>query len=509
MTDHRHAEVCCHSAPARAAAYVRMSTMQQGQSTAQQLDLIARFAKATQCVVVKVYRDEGRSGLGTRRRHALLQMLADIGAGNPGFDRVLVYDVSRWGRFQDVDESAYYEYWCRRHGIAVVYCAEQFDNDGTPLSHIMKTIKRTMAAEYSRALSVRTFEAHAFLLSRGFKPGGAAGYGLRRVCLRADGSLRRELAQGERKGHPTDRVVLAPGPDGEVATVRRIYQLYIEDKLGYRALARRLDTEGATALDGALWTEARVKAVLSNEKYCGVLLYNRTTGRLGEARQPNDRALWLRHEDAHEPIVPAAVFAAAVRQSRLRDGSARESVLEKLRALHARAGKLTSRLVDAEPGMPHVGRLKKLFGGLDEAYRLALGPASKNVRDLAVRAAASALRRAVEQHASEAGAAVAATQSPATIVLAGVVVRLSVLRCRRKGLAWGWLVPARATNANFCIAALIDRSGENVVGFALLLVSETKTKFRWLADPSKSLPGVNLAPNVKCFFTDARDDAAD
>lgn len=72
--------------------------------------------------------------------------------------------------------------------------------------------------------------------------------------------------------------MLAPGPDGEVATVRRIYQLYIEGKLGYRALARRLDAEGATALDGAPWTEARVKAVLINEMYCGVLLYNRTTG---------------------------------------------------------------------------------------------------------------------------------------------------------------------------------------------------------------------------------------
>jgi len=62
---------------------------------------------------------------------------------------ILVYDVSRWGRFQDADESAYYEYRCRRAGIQVVYCAEQFENDGSPVSTIVKGVKRAMAGEYT------------------------------------------------------------------------------------------------------------------------------------------------------------------------------------------------------------------------------------------------------------------------------------------------------------------------------------------------------------------------
>jgi DNA invertase Pin-like site-specific DNA recombinase len=37
---------------------------------------------------------------------------------------VLVYDVSRWGRFQDIDESAHYEFVCKQAGIKVAYCAE-------------------------------------------------------------------------------------------------------------------------------------------------------------------------------------------------------------------------------------------------------------------------------------------------------------------------------------------------------------------------------------------------
>jgi DNA invertase Pin-like site-specific DNA recombinase len=65
---------------------------------------------------------------------------------------LLVYDVSRWGRFQDVDESAYCEYVLKRAGIRVHYCAEQFESDGTMSSSVLKTLKRSMAAEYSLEL---------------------------------------------------------------------------------------------------------------------------------------------------------------------------------------------------------------------------------------------------------------------------------------------------------------------------------------------------------------------
>jgi hypothetical protein len=34
-------------------------------------------------------------------------LLINVEGGSPGFKAVVVYDVSRWGRFQDADESAY------------------------------------------------------------------------------------------------------------------------------------------------------------------------------------------------------------------------------------------------------------------------------------------------------------------------------------------------------------------------------------------------------------------
>ena len=43
-------------------------------------------------------------------------------------------------RFQDADESAYHEYVLKRAGIRVHYCGEQFANDGSMASALMKTL---------------------------------------------------------------------------------------------------------------------------------------------------------------------------------------------------------------------------------------------------------------------------------------------------------------------------------------------------------------------------------
>src|SRR5437868_9480261 len=91
----------------RAAQYVRMSTEHQQYSTANQEDAIREYARRRGFAVVKTYADEGRSGLTAAGRDALRAMIADVQGGSPGYRAILVYDVSRWGRFQDADESEY------------------------------------------------------------------------------------------------------------------------------------------------------------------------------------------------------------------------------------------------------------------------------------------------------------------------------------------------------------------------------------------------------------------
>ena len=160
----------------RAAQYVRMSTEHQQYSTENQGDKIREYAARRNIEIVRTYADEGKSGLRINGRQALQQLIADVQSGKADFQIILVYDVSRWGRFQDADESAYYEYICKRQGISVAYVAEQFENDGSPVSTIVKGVKRAMAGEYSRELSAKVFAGQCRLIELGFRQGGPAGF---------------------------------------------------------------------------------------------------------------------------------------------------------------------------------------------------------------------------------------------------------------------------------------------------------------------------------------------
>jgi DNA invertase Pin-like site-specific DNA recombinase len=223
----------------RAAEYVRMSTEHQQYSTENQADKIREYAATRGIEIIRTYADEGKSGLSIGGRPALQRLINDVESGTADFQIILVYDISRWGRFQDADESAYYEYRCRRAGIRVAYCAEQFENDGSPISTIVKGVKRAMAGEYSRELSGKVFAGQCRLIELGFRQGGMAGYGLRRILLDQHGTIKSELAYGERKSLQTDRVILMRGPEEEVRIINLIYSWLIDDGLSPSKIAKR------------------------------------------------------------------------------------------------------------------------------------------------------------------------------------------------------------------------------------------------------------------------------
>lgn len=191
----------------RAAQYVRMSTDKQDYSIVLQTASIAAYAADRGYEVVRTYADEGLSGLTAHGRPGLQTMLRDVLGGDADFTLILVYDVSRLGRFQNPDQAAHYEFVCREAGVAIEYCAEPFANDGALSSLLLKTIKRVMAAEYSRELSAKVSTAQLALAAQGYWQGGPPGYGLRRQQVYADGSLGRRLVRGDRKGPHCGRTV--------------------------------------------------------------------------------------------------------------------------------------------------------------------------------------------------------------------------------------------------------------------------------------------------------------
>jgi DNA invertase Pin-like site-specific DNA recombinase len=355
----------------RAAQYVRMSTEHQQYSTENQADKIREYATRRNIEIVRTYADEGKSGLRIDGRQALQQLIKDVEAANVDFQIILVYDVSRWGRFQDADESAYYEYICRRAGIQVAYCAEQFENDGSPVSTIVKGVKRAMAGEYSRELSAKVFAGQCRLIELGFRQGGPAGFGLRRVLIDQTGAVKGELARGEHKSLQTDRVILQPGPDAEVSVVNRIYRWFVDDSLHESEIAERLNTQGGRTDLGRDWSRATVRQVLCNEKYIGNNVYNRRSFKLKKHRVVNSPAMWIRKDAAFEGIVSPDLFFTA--QGILRARAHRYSdneLIEKLRRLYQQHGYLSGLIIDEAEGMPSAAAYAHRFGSLIRAYQV-------------------------------------------------------------------------------------------------------------------------------------------
>jgi DNA invertase Pin-like site-specific DNA recombinase len=355
----------------RAAEYVRMSTEHQKYSTDNQAAEIRRYAECRGYEIVRTYADEGRSGLSLAGRDALQLLLDDIESGRADYAVVLVYDVSRWGRFQDPDEAATYELRCRRAGVAVHYCAEQFENDGTVASSIVKTVKRAMAGEYSRELSVKVFAGQANLIRLGFRQGGAAGFGLRRLLVDQSGSPKGELGRGEHKSIATDRVILVPGPPEEVAVVSDVYRMFVEEGRTEAEIAAILNSQGIlTDLDRP-WTRGSVHQLLINEKYIGNNVWARTSFKLKGQHVQNEPDAWVRADGAFAPIVDREIFQRAqtiiaARSDRFSD----ERMLELLQSILESKGYLTGLIIDEVEDCPSSSAYRSRFGSLLRAYAL-------------------------------------------------------------------------------------------------------------------------------------------
>jgi len=354
----------------RAAQYIRMSTSQQRYSLSNQAAAIEAYATSKGFKIVKTYADPGRSGLTFSKRKELQRLLSEVLGGSPGFEAVLVYDVSRWGRFQDTDESAHYEWLVRNAGVSVHYCAEIFENDGSLTSAIMKNLKRVMAGEYSRELSRKVWAAQVRQFERGYRMGGRTPYALRRLLLDEHGQPKGVLNPGEAKNLRWEKVVLVQGPPEELAVVRRIYRLSIRDSFSDMQIATMLNDEGIRSVRDGVWTKYLVRKLLTCELYMGTALFNCTSQRLGRSQRRNPTQDWVRLPNALPPIISARRFADAqrVRRNRRIFRISETDLLTPLRRLFEEKGRLSLPLMIAQPDMPNHASYRRRYGSLDAAY---------------------------------------------------------------------------------------------------------------------------------------------
>jgi DNA invertase Pin-like site-specific DNA recombinase len=352
------------------AQYLRMSTEDQQYSIANQKSRIQEYAQQYGFEIVRTYEDPGKTGVIIKNRKGLSGLLKEVVSREAKFKAILVYDVSRWGRFQNPDEAAHYEFLCSSSGIPLHYCAEQFANDGTASSSIIKALKRSMAAEFSRELGDKVFQGKTRLARMGFWMGGPPGYGYRRRLVSADGTRKQVLKDGEQKALKTDRITLVVGPRREVESVQLIFSMAADGK-NCTEIVRELNRRHIL-ICGKEWNDVTVPHILTNPKYAGANIWNRHTARLHTALRAVPCQFWLVQPDSFPAIVDQQTFdRAQATIQKMRDSHwSADKVLKRVRMLLRVKGRLSERIILNAQGAPSLGTIRQYFGTHRHMYEV-------------------------------------------------------------------------------------------------------------------------------------------
>jgi DNA invertase Pin-like site-specific DNA recombinase len=490
------------------AQYLRMSTERQEYSPQNQADAIQQYAVAHQMKIVRTYADHGRSGLKLAGRAGLRTLLDDAAGKRHDFTALLVYDVSRWGRFQDTDESAYYEFMLKKAGIHIHYCGEQFSNDCSPQSILFKTLKRTMAAEYSRELSAKVFAGQCRLIELGYRQGGLAGFALRRQLLDKNGVPKTRLATKEYKSIHTDRVILVPGPQSEVAVVKRIYRSFIS--LGKREtqIADELNAKGIKSSYGKPWAAFNVHEVLTNPKYAGVNVYNRSSFKLKQKHVRNPPDIWVQKNAAFEPIVSTTDFLSAqkllnARNRRWADGE----MLERLRELLSATGRLSNRIIDKAESIPRSQCYARRFGGLARAYAMIGWTPERDCSYIEpnriVRAHRGRLIDSIEQQINNVGGSLTFCKRRRLLTINNeLTVLVRVARCYKNTTGLQWKINIKHSRGPaFLLLARLNLGDESIMDYYLLPIKDIPVNRLRIRQANLAMLEIYRCDDLDSFYT--------
>jgi DNA invertase Pin-like site-specific DNA recombinase len=352
-----------------AIGYCRKSTKDMQENSLEiQEEIIRKYADEQGLEVIKIFSDKA-SGRQVKGRDSFLELLRWV--EKKTFQKILVRDVTRWGRFDDVDESAYWEYHCKIHGKEVIFIEEDFRNDNSLYDALVKNIKRVMAAEYSRKLGKLVLAGSKKIASQGFTLGGSTPYGLKRMLVSQKRVHLRILNKGERKSVGNERVVFVPGNKEQIENVNLIYSLYIDDLLGGTKICNYLNGHAIPSPTGGKWRANTIYTILKREIYIGTMVYNMVSKVPGaNEKKRNPESEWVKCKGAFIPIIEKGVFfeAKKMREARRRSYSDDE-LLSMLRDQYQKYGIISSSLFFRN-GLPRAETYKKRFGSLETALLL-------------------------------------------------------------------------------------------------------------------------------------------
>jgi len=360
----------------RAVAYYRHSAQDRQENSVEiQQDQVRQFARDNDIEIIREFADRGKSGLSTEGRDGFNEMISEyVQDDKESFEYVLVLDVSRWGRYQDTDLSAYFTGLCANHGKQVVFTTIGFGEKNDLLHGLHLSIERYRAASYSRELSTKVFKGCAKIASQGFRAGGMPPYGFHRLLLDEQRNPVQILERGQRKSIQNQRVTLTLGAEDEVAVVRRVFRSFVHRKRTPHQIADTLNARRIPSPGRRRWTANAVRSVLTNELYAGTMIYNKTTQRLKSPSRHNPKDEWIRAENAFPAIVEKKLFDAAQTMIEAAEEARRiryssENMTERLRSLYEEYGTVRSSLIKSNKEMVSPSTYAHRFATLFGAYQ--------------------------------------------------------------------------------------------------------------------------------------------
>lgn len=252
--------------------YLRVSTVEQaeeGYSIRAQRAQLIDYCRVNDYEVVDIYIDDGYSAKDLNRPR-LRNLLKDAERGL--FDAVLVYKLDRFTRsVRDL-----YELLERlnRNSVGFISKQEKFDTTSA-MGRAMIGLLAVFAQFERELIAERVRMGQEQKVKEGKKPGGKFPFGYDK-----EGNLIPEEAQ----------------------TLRRLRELYMEGKLGFKSIAIQLNREGLLRR-GYDWRSSTAALTLENPFYAGIVQFG---GKMSNGKYPQRkrelRVDVIRSIGSHEPV---------------------------------------------------------------------------------------------------------------------------------------------------------------------------------------------------------------
>lgn len=276
-----------------AVGYLRVSTERQATeektSLADQRAAIKQLARRLGAEIVRWFEDPGASGATAENRPAFMAMLSHCETHQQK-GLVLVLNDSRFGRFDDPEESAYWRHHLRRLGWVVRFAEGDEDTEARP---VVRAIHAMQATAYREGVRRNARRGRRSTVEAGYWSTRAP-FGYRRIVAYPPGAAR-VLEHGQFKAS-NEKVKLTPHPE-EAAVVRWVFERYADGGESLHSLVRILKAR----VPERRWSRTCVAALLKNEAYRGAIVGSSDGGE-------------YRCEAAHPAIITDELWLSAQRR---------------------------------------------------------------------------------------------------------------------------------------------------------------------------------------------------